>query len=79
MSITPLSKADHAHAPAPSPHTASHAAPKLGNPAVVGLAGFALSTLLLQFHNVGGSPLARSSGWGWSSAAWGSSSPVCRK
>lgn len=26
---------------------------KLGNPAVVGLAGFGLTTLLLQFHNVG--------------------------
>jgi hypothetical protein len=28
-------------------------APKLGNPAVVGLAGFGLTTLVLQFHNVG--------------------------
>ncbi len=27
--------------------------PKLGNPAVVGLAGFGLTTLMLQFHNVG--------------------------
>jgi hypothetical protein len=27
--------------------------PKLGNPAVVGLAGFGLTTLLLQFHNLG--------------------------
>ncbi|MGQ7867903.1 acetate uptake transporter [Sunxiuqinia sp. sy24] len=26
---------------------------KLGNPAVVGLAGFGLTTLLLQFHNLG--------------------------
>lgn len=26
---------------------------KIGNPAVVGLAGFGLSTLLLQFHNIG--------------------------
>lgn len=26
---------------------------KLGNPAVVGLAGFGLTTLLLQFHNIG--------------------------
>lgn len=26
---------------------------KLGNPAVVGLAGFGLTTLILQFHNVG--------------------------
>jgi len=26
---------------------------KLGNPAVVGLAGFGLTTLVLQFHNVG--------------------------
>lgn len=26
---------------------------KMGNPAVVGLAGFGLTTLLLQFHNVG--------------------------
>ncbi|GEO80394.1 acetate uptake transporter [Pararhodospirillum oryzae] len=29
------------------------AAPKLGNPAVLGLAGFGLTTLLLQFHNLG--------------------------
>ena len=29
------------------------AAPKLGNPAVVGLAAFGLTTLMLQFHNVG--------------------------
>ncbi|HLO77257.1 MAG TPA: acetate uptake transporter [Magnetospirillum sp.] len=29
------------------------AAPKLGNPAAVGLAGFGLTTLLLQFHNLG--------------------------
>ncbi len=28
-------------------------APKLGNPAVVGLAGFGLTTMVLQFHNVG--------------------------
>ena len=28
-------------------------APKQGNPAVVGLAGFGLTTLVLQFHNVG--------------------------
>ena len=27
--------------------------PKLGNPAVVGLAGFGLTTLLLQFHTLG--------------------------
>ena len=26
---------------------------KMGNPAVVGLAGFGLTTLLLQFHNIG--------------------------
>ena len=26
---------------------------KLGNPAVVGLSGFGLTTLLLQFHNLG--------------------------
>ena len=26
---------------------------KTGNPAVVGLAGFGLTTLLLQFHNIG--------------------------
>ncbi|MCM8595281.1 GPR1/FUN34/YaaH family transporter, partial [Accumulibacter sp.] len=26
---------------------------KLGNPAVVGLAGFGLTTMVLQFHNVG--------------------------
>ncbi|MCB1771269.1 MAG: acetate uptake transporter, partial [Candidatus Competibacteraceae bacterium] len=30
--------------------------PKLGNPAVVGLAGFGLTTLVLQFHNVGWMP-----------------------
>lgn len=36
-----------AHPPTPLPVR------KLGNPAVVGLAGFGLSTLLLQFHNVG--------------------------
>ncbi len=31
-----------------------HAAvPKLGNPAVVGLGGFGMTTLLLQFHNLG--------------------------
>ncbi len=29
------------------------ASPKQGNPAVVGLAGFGLTTLMLQFHNVG--------------------------
>ncbi len=27
--------------------------PPLGNPAVVGLAGFGLTTLILQFHNLG--------------------------
>ena len=26
---------------------------KLGNPAVVGLAGFGMTTLILQFHNLG--------------------------
>jgi len=30
---------------------------KLGNPAVVGLGGFGLTTLLLQFHNLGFSGL----------------------
>ncbi|WP_109117755.1 GPR1/FUN34/YaaH family transporter [Azospirillum sp. TSO22-1] len=42
--------------PFPVPATADPAPkpiPKHGNPAVVGLAGFGLSTLLLQFHNVG--------------------------
>lgn len=29
------------------------AAPKMANPAVVGLAGFGLTTLMLQFHNLG--------------------------
>src|SRR6266568_5063520 len=29
---------------------------KLGNPAVVGLAGFGMTTLVLQFHNVGWMP-----------------------
>ncbi len=29
------------------------ASPKLGNPAVVGLAAFGLTTMVLQFHNVG--------------------------
>ncbi len=33
--------------------SASASSPKLANPAVVGLAGFGLTTLLLQFHNVG--------------------------
>ncbi|HYD65206.1 acetate uptake transporter, partial [Azospirillum sp.] len=50
MSITTLSKAERV---VPLPVPAAHAGPRLGNPAVVGLAGFALSTLLLQFHNVG--------------------------
>ena len=39
-----------------SPAVASPKTPvtqKLGNPAVVGLAGFGLTTLMLQFHNVG--------------------------
>ncbi len=39
--------------PAEAGQTVSHAPLKHGNPAVVGLAGFGLSTLLLQFHNVG--------------------------
>lgn len=34
-------------------HAPSSSGPKLANPAVVGLAGFGLTTLLLQFHNVG--------------------------
>lgn len=34
-------------------HTAAPATPKLGNPAVVGLGGFGMTTLLLQFHNLG--------------------------
>jgi len=50
MSITTLSKTERV---VPLPVPAAHAGPRLGNPAVVGLAGFALSTLLLQFHNVG--------------------------
>ena len=29
------------------------AAPKLGNPAVVGLAGFGITTFMLQLHNIG--------------------------
>ena len=33
--------------------TSPSSAPKHGNPAVVGLAGFGLTTLVLQFHNVG--------------------------
>lgn len=37
----------------PTPITVQMAAPKLGNPAVVGLAGFGLTTMVLQFHNVG--------------------------
>ena len=28
-------------------------APTLGNPAVIGLGGFGMTTLLLQFHNLG--------------------------
>lgn len=35
--------------PAPMPPTP----PKLGNPAVVGLAGFGLTTFVLQLHNLG--------------------------
>jgi uncharacterized protein len=31
----------------------SQNSPKLGNPAVVGLAGFGLTTLMLQLHNIG--------------------------
>lgn len=34
-------------------NTSTPPSPKLANPAVVGLAGFGLTTLLLQFHNVG--------------------------
>jgi hypothetical protein len=34
-------------------NTITPPSPKLANPAVVGLAGFGLTTLLLQFHNVG--------------------------
>ncbi len=34
-----------------APHVSP--APKLGNPAVVGLAGFGLTTLVLQLHNLG--------------------------
>ncbi len=34
-------------------NTTTPPSPKLANPAVVGLAGFGLTTLLLQFHNVG--------------------------
>ncbi len=37
----------------PATQPAAAAAPKLGNPAVVGLAGFGMTTLLLQFHNLG--------------------------
>lgn len=33
--------------------TNTQATPKLGNPAVVGLGGFGLTTLLLQLHNLG--------------------------
>ena len=36
-----------------SPAPASGAPAKVGNPAVVGLAGFGMTTLLLQFHNFG--------------------------
>lgn len=46
LAIKPVLVPD-AHPPTPLPVR------KLGNPAVVGLAGFGLSTLLLQFHNVG--------------------------
>lgn len=34
-------------------HSSSASAPQSGNPAVVGLAGFGLTTLVLQFHNLG--------------------------
>ena len=53
MSITSLPVAGRAASPDSSTHALPETGPKLGNPAVVGLAGFALSTLLLQFHNVG--------------------------
>ena len=33
--------------------SAAPAAPALGNPAVVGLGGFGMTTLMLQFHNLG--------------------------
>ncbi|CCG41453.1 acetate uptake transporter [Magnetospirillum molischianum] len=33
--------------------TGGATAPKLGNPAVIGLAGFGLTTMMLQFHNIG--------------------------
>ncbi len=36
-----------------SPSPAPGAPAKVGNPAVVGLAGFGLTTLMLQFHNLG--------------------------
>ncbi len=36
-----------------SPLQVVAAQPKLGNPAVVGLAGFGLTTMMLQFHNLG--------------------------
>lgn len=46
----PLASQLSAIAAAPA---ATHDVDRHGNPAVVGLAGFGLSTLLLQFHNVG--------------------------
>jgi len=36
-----------------TPSPVPGAVPKNGNPAVVGLAGFGLTTLMLQFHNLG--------------------------
>lgn len=36
-----------------TPVTMAASTPKLGNPAVVGLAGFGMTTLMLQFHNLG--------------------------
>lgn len=37
----------------PNHHTMSHSPTKQGNPGVVGLAGFGITTFVLQFHNVG--------------------------
>lgn len=31
---------------------------KIGNPAVVGLGGFGMTTLMLQFHNLGWCPIS---------------------
>jgi len=56
MSMTSLKTVQAVHsteAADPAAVFVPDAALKVGNPAVVGLAGFGMTTLLLQFHNIG--------------------------